>query len=90
MGGKRVYKPKPFWCAALGKHLVEIPTKDAHSVCQDVQLYWRGALSGHWYAVASPRAIRYYVQGGHSIGSLLGGVNAYAVEVVPPKPEYDG
>ena len=87
---KRKYKPKPFWCANLGKHLVEIPIKDARSVCQDVQLYWRGPLSGHWYEVAPPRTIRHHVQAGHSINSLFKLTDTYAVEVVPPKPEYDG
>ena len=83
-----VYKPKPFWCAALGKHLLEIPHEDIIYMCQDVQVYWKGPVSGTWFTGLHPDIYKQIRERVGSVSTVIGRNVQWAVEVAPPKPEY--
>jgi len=83
-----------FWSNTLGKYLLEIPLEDAISMCQDVQVYWKGPISGHWHTGLHPDMYKQIGERGGSVATVIernvqwANVQ-WAVEVAPPKPEYE-
>jgi hypothetical protein len=77
---------EPFWCEELGKFLKIIPNEEADKIYLDVQMYCRHNVYGRIWEVDRPpekyRQMEYPHPSHYDIFS-------HAIEVDPPKPEYD-